>query len=159
MKDSNLNRREFNAMAVGAAIATLVPPVLPILESPQRLFKIWDNAKGYLQWEERSWMAIYAHTEHEALDVYYKHYEYPHELERDCVEVVSVHDIDRRQILDDPNATIPQIENNYRVLRQLGWRDERDVQCDCCGLYEMDIVKVCPECFICDDCGCECVPV
>lgn len=50
-----------------------------------------------------------------------------------------------------------KIEDDYEILRKLGWRCEGDLVCDSCELYEMDgLVNVCDGCYRCTECGCNC---
>lgn len=51
----------------------------------------------------------------------------------------------------------PGVENDFAVLRKVGWRMEGDASCDTCGLYELDgEFPVCEGCGQCADCGCLC---
>lgn len=59
-----------------------------------------------------------------------------------------------------PLRPVPHYEDRRWVLRQCGWGCEDDVQCDGCGLYELDGLKpVCGACLHCVDCGCKCFRV
>lgn len=58
-----------------------------------------------------------------------------------------------------PESNEPHEEGRLAVLREAGWRCEDDTTCDNCGLATLDgEFPVCPECWMCTDCGCECEP-
>ena len=151
-----MTRRVFHQTCAAIAASTVIP--LPAKEAaPLRLFEVWDNATAGLQWDEQTWMAIWAKNEQEALDTFWDRYEYAGycDDDRSGIEVVRTHGLDRRAILGDDHPEV-EIENDCTILRMIGWREEGDDKCDRCEKYEMGIVRVCPECYCCEECGCEC---
>jgi len=59
-----------------------------------------------------------------------------------------------------PDDVIEAVEErSMEVLRHAGWREEGESECDCCGLFASGLEDhtVCLECFMCVECGCECM--
>lgn len=56
-------------------------------------------------------------------------------------------------------ATEGYLVSDDATLRQMGWACEGDSSCATCGLHEFDGKwPVCPDCYQCCECGCDCDP-
>ena len=54
-------------------------------------------------------------------------------------------------------ATDGYLVSDDATLRAMGWACEGDNSCASCGLYEHDGKwPVCPDCYQCCECGCDC---
>ena len=119
------------------------------------LYQIHDNARKTLDWEEVTWMTIWARDPAEAIRVYQNRYIQATEAD----QIPSVEEIVCR-VVDPlpPEARVPEVpgpEHNARVHRRMGWRIECERTCDTCGLAAMDLpeYRVCGECGQCPECG------
>lgn len=57
--------------------------------------------------------------------------------------------------LVDPSKTEPYLVVSNKTLRQMGWANEGEHYCDCCGLAAngLDKFEVCAICGQCGECG------
>lgn len=106
------------------------------------------------------WCACYwAWGKDEALQLAVDGYEYPYMLIEDGDRLdpegyFNIRLVDWPGTKQDPEHPYPHQESRWAVLRQAGWRDEGDSDCECCGLYAMGQTSFCRECGCCGECGC-----
>lgn len=152
---SNLNRRQFTKAAAGLLLlpsATL--PQVPKVEAPtMRLYSICDNPQPddlFYDW----WQAVWANNEEEALRYATMHYggEFsPEELQLTVIDVSDASDA------IDPETVGVHEERRFETLRLLGWHEDGEYACECCGLYAVGIPEhdVCDWCCLCPECRAE----
>ena len=89
-------------------------------------------------------MAIWANSESEAVS----HWRYLNNCENDdCVDVDHwACDVDA-----EPEKVGVHEESRLIVLKEAGWREEGDRECECCGQWSSDVSSefgLCPECYV-----------
>ena len=119
-----------------------------------KLFELHDDARGLLDWEERTWLAVWAHDAQEAARLYADAYT----RRTDADAPPASEDIRCEEALPLPEGATPPaapgVEDDARVHRRMGWRIEGERSCDTCGLAPMDLpqYRVCDECGQCPEC-------
>ena len=126
-----------------------------------KLWNVHDDPENNLQPEERTWALIWAENEHDAkvlaASVYGGETCY---LEGTVDDSFVAVDTTESLGINLPSYAppLPRVERDLAVQRLCGWREECESTCDSCGLAAMGMEKfaVCPECYQCAECGCEC---
>jgi len=115
------------------------------------LWQVDDHGEPFdCQWCACFW----AWGKDEALQMAVDAYEYPPALEGENPE-----EFFRVKLISDwpgvpvpPAKDYPHEECRYVALRQAGWMDEGDNQCEACGLYPMGLTTFCEACWCCGQC-------
>ena len=151
------NRREFLATS-GAAMGVLSLPSLPVaLPAPLKLYSVCD-ADYDPYYVGVGWCdAVWARSEDQALtwardnyggELWWDH-NGPMEPE---IRVLSTWDGDGTAATGEGSR-----ETRLSVLREAGWMEESDSQCERCELYEFGSMwPVCEHCWCCPDCRTDC---
>lgn len=120
---------------------------------------LWQIDDGGEPFDGQWCAAIWAWGKDEALAVAADIYEYPHELRRSGQSPEQYFNV--RLLAEwpgtkqQPKHDAPHEERRWHVLRQAGWMEEGDYQCEACGLYPMGETTFCQDCWCCGEC-CEC---
>lgn len=107
----------------------------------------WCIPTGLKNRETLSWMAVWANSPEEAKAHYKAHYRGDgpiDEFEPWCRPAKYPH---------SSSPWSPHEETNYEVLRQIGWREPGDRECEACGLCSLGMYPVCHTCYRCTECG------
>lgn len=121
---------------------------------------LWQVDDGGIPFDGQ-WCACYwAWGKDEVLQMAVDGYEYPYMLIEDGVRLDPEYYFNVSLVSDwpgtkqEPKYDWPHEEHRYHVLRQAGWREESDHECESCGLYTMGMTDFCEECWCCGECGC-----
>ena len=124
------------------------------------IYTIHDDPTHFVEPEERWWAAIAAETEHDAIVIAAVIYD--GDAPRDEWDWKEAFTIDAT--IDQagwPEKLKPQYPEHIRdpePLRLCGFKEQDEDECQECNLSALGIKEyyVCPDCYVCRDCGCEC---
>ena len=125
-----------------------------------RVFAIHDDPEQYEHAEDRTWLAIAAEDERQALALAAACYD--GDTPRDEWNWTTAFDVAEVHISnwpDDRKPRFPQRITDLEVLRLMGWKEEGESECDSCGLASMglrwhklrDCCDCCPACCDCTE--------
>lgn len=122
-----------------------------------RLYCITD-ADPY-DWDEifAWWVAVWAPSAKHALDWAFLNYYGDHRMEEAKDFIRISHTEDQSKYLKPEKDGIHE-ERRFVALRQAGWREEGESECDSCGLYALGFPEweVCDACYLCRECREDC---
>jgi hypothetical protein len=131
------------------------------MTQPIRVWSIHDDPQGHhSQWpEDRTWLAIAAETEEHAKAIAASHYD--GDIPRndwDWRAAFVAIQVDTSNWPDGLKPRFPRRITCLETLRLMGWHEEGESECDCCGLAAMgmrayEIRECCGCCPKCCDCG------
>jgi hypothetical protein len=129
------------------------------MTQPIRVWAIHDDPEQYELSDDRTWLAIAAEDENQALALAAAFYD--GDTPRDEWNWTTAFAATEIHTTDWPDGLKPRFPRRItclETLRLMRWREEGESECDCCGLAAMgmrayEIRDCCDRCPECCDCG------
>lgn len=120
------------------------------------LYELHDDGEGNLDWEERTWLAVWADTPDEAQAIFRQRLPSLTEYTREQAAGLALwlRPVAWKGDEFQPEQPWPHEEHRPEVLRSIGWKYEGERNCDACDLAAFGAREfaVCDECGLCRVC-------